>query len=85
MCVCLWVYVMCVSVYLYVVCERFCMCIATFIQWCVCVQVCNVCVHLEYQMGTQCIQSLEIRYMYRKLGTQIYIESVVCTGMHKYS
>ena len=25
-----------VSVYLYVVCERFCICIATFIQWCVC-------------------------------------------------
>ena len=48
-------------------------------------QVCNVCVHLEYQMGTQCIQSLETRYMYRKLGTQIYIESVVCTNMHKYS
>ena len=28
-------------------------------------------------MGTQCIQSLETRYMYRK------IESVVCTNMHK--
>ena len=84
MCVCLWVYVVCVSVYLYVVCERFCMCIATLYSG-VCVQVCNVCVHLEYQMGTQCIQYLETRYMYRKLGTQIYIESVVCTGMYKYS
>ena len=28
------------------------MCIDTFILWCVCVmQVCNVCVHLEDQMG----------------------------------
>ena len=81
MCVCLWVYVMYVSVYLYVVCER----VLPHLYSGVCVQVCNVCVHLEYQMGTQCIQSLETRYMYRKLGTQIYIESVVCTNMHKYS
>ena len=43
MCVCLWVYVMCVSVYLYVVCEHFCMCIATFIQWCVCASVQCLC------------------------------------------
>ena len=52
----------------------------------VCVmQVCNVCAHVEDQMGTQCIQSLETLYMYRKLGTQIYIESGVCTNMHKCS
>ena len=31
------------------------------------------------------IQSLERRYMYRKLGTQIDIESVVCINMHKCS
>ena len=46
----------------------------------VCVmQVCNVCVHVEDRVGHN------VRYMYRKLGTQIYIESVVCTNMHKYS
>ena len=75
-CVCLCIYMLCVSVFA---------CVLPHLYSGVCVQVCNVCVHLEYQMGTQCIQSLETRYMYRKLGTQIYIESVVCTGMHKYS
>ena len=83
MCVCLWVYVMCVSVYM--LCVSVFACVLPHLYSGVCVQVCNVCVHLEYQMGTQCIQSLVTRYMYRKLGTQIYIESVVCTGMHKYS
>ena len=89
MCVC--VYVMCVFVCLCTIC---CVCACVSVFACVlphlysgvCVmQVRNVCVHLEYQMGTQCIQSLETRYMYRKLGTQIYIESVVCTNMHKCS
>ena len=75
-CVCLCIYMLCVSVFA---------CVLPHLYSGVCVQVCNVCVHFEYQMGTQCIQSLETRYMYRKLGTQIYIESVVCTGMHKNS
>ena len=69
MCVCLCVYV---SMY---VCER----VLPHIYSGVCVmQVCNVCVHLEYQMGTRCIQSLETRYMYRKLGTQI-------SGLYKHA
>ena len=75
----------CASACLYVVCTcvRVFACVLPHLYSGVCVmQVCNVCVHLEYQMGTQCIQSLETRYMYRKLGTQIYIESVVCTNMH---
>ena len=85
-CLCVCVYVVCVSM-----CVCLCVCVSVFacvlphLYSGVCVQVCNACVHLEYQMGTQCIQSLETRYMYRKLGTQIYIESVVCTDMHKYS
>ena len=60
-CVCLCIYKLCVSVFA---------CVLPHLYSGVCVmQVCNVCVHLEYQMGTQCIQSLETRYMYRKLGT----------------
>ena len=71
------------SVFHVCLCKRFCVCIATFIQWCVLCKCAMYFVHLEDQMGTQCIQSLETRYMYRKLGTQIGIESVVCTNMYK--
>ena len=61
MCVSLCVCHVCVcrSVYLHVVCvpgERFCVCIATFIQWCVCyASVQCICVHIEDEMGTQCM------------------------------
>ena len=52
-CVCLCIYKLCVSVFA---------CVLPHLYSGVCVmQVCNVCVHLEYQMGTQCIQSLETR------------------------
>ena len=59
------------------------MCIATFIQWCVCyASVQCMCTSRGRDGDTMyvpTIQSLETRYMYRKLGTQIDIESVVCT------
>ena len=45
MCICVSVYVVCVCLYVYV-------CFATYVQWYV-MQVCNVYVHLEDQMGTQ--------------------------------
>ena len=76
MCVCLCV---CVSICCVCACVSVFACVLPHLYSGVCVmQVCNVCVHLEYQMGTQCIQSLETRYMYRKLGTQI-------SGLYKHA
>ena len=80
-CLCVCVSVCCVSA-----CVSVFACVLPHLYSDVCVmQVCNVRVHLEHQMGAHCIQFLETRYMYRKLGTQIYIELVVCTNMHKCS
>ena len=63
---------MCVCACLCVSCVCVCACLHVSVCMCLCVCVC-VCV---------CVcDSLKER----KLGTQMYIESVVCTGMHKYS
>ena len=75
MCVCLWVYVMCVSVYLYVVCERFCMCIATFIQWCVCASVQCLCTFRVPDGDT----------MYSILGDTIHVQKAWYTNLHRIS
>ena len=76
-CVCHVFVCVCVSICCVCACVSVIACELPHLYSGVCVmQVCNVCVHIEYQMGT---------YMYRKLGTQIYIESVICTNMHKCS
>ena len=70
-CVCLCVYV---SMY---VGERFCVCIATFIQWCVCyTSVQCLCTFTVPDGDTMysIVGDMIHAYMYRKLGTQIYIE-----------
>ena len=59
------------------------MCIATLIQWCVCYAIVQCMCTFRVPDGDTMYSTLETRYMYRKLGTQIYIESVVCTNMHK--
>ena len=70
-----WVYVMCVSVYLYVVCERFCMCIATFIQWCVCASVQCLCTFRVPDGDT----------MYSILGDMIHVQKAWYTNLHRIS
>ena len=69
----------CASVFYVCACMSIFACELPHLYSGVCVmQLCNVCVHLEYQMGTQCIQSLETRYMYRKLGASI-------SGLYKHA
>ena len=61
------------------------MCIATFIQWCVCYASVQCTCTFRVPDGDTMYSILGDKIHDRKLGTQIYIESVVCTNMHKCS
>ena len=75
MCVFVGVCRVCVCVSICSVCERFCMCIATFIQRCVCASVQCLCTFRVPDGDT----------MYSILGDTIHVQKAWYTNMHRIS
>ena len=72
MCVC--VYMLCVCVYVMCVC----MCCHMYTVVCV-MQLCNICEHLEDQMGTQCTYNGPILWGYNACTKDQSYGEMMCT------